>query len=52
MMAKCPCDIFGKYVVNSNTGICKKAQQNEEKNIKTSPRGPQQFEHTPFRNTL
>jgi hypothetical protein len=52
MMAKCPCDIFRKYVVNSNTGICKKAQQNEEKNIKTSPHGPQQFEHTPFRNTL
>ena len=49
MWAKCPCDIFRKYVVSSK---CKKSQQNEEKNIKTSPHGPQQFEHTPFRNTL
>jgi hypothetical protein len=32
--------------------ICKESQQNEEKNIKTSPHGSQQFEHTPFRNTL
>jgi hypothetical protein len=49
MWAKCPCDIFRKYV---EIVICKKSQQNEEKNIKTSPHGPQQFEHTPFRNTL
>jgi hypothetical protein len=26
---------FRKYVVNSNTGICKKSQQNEEKNIQS-----------------
>ena len=31
MWAKCPCDIIRKYVVNSNAGICKKSQQNEEK---------------------
>ena len=43
------CDIFRKYVVSSK---CKKSQQNEEKNIITSPHGPQQFENTTFRNTL
>ena len=52
MWAKCPCDILRKYVVNSNTNVCKKSQQNEEKNIKTSPHGSQQFEHTPFRIPL
>ena len=34
MWAKCPCDIFRKYVVNSNTNVCKKTRQNEEKTLK------------------
>ena len=41
MWAKCPCDIFRKYVVNSHNKMKKKTLKR-----------PQQFEHTPFRNTL